>query len=52
MFGKVTFTKNGCLIFMNPFEQYTLIIGVLAVLIEGFSRLRDFVQKVIHKGAE
>jgi hypothetical protein len=37
---------------MNPFEQYTLIIGVLAVLVEGFSRLRDLVQKLMHKRAQ
>jgi hypothetical protein len=34
---------------MNPFEQYTLIIGALAILIEGFGRLRDFVHKLMHK---
>lgn len=33
---------------MNPFEQYTLIIGVLAVLVEGFSYLRSFLQKILH----
>ena len=36
---------------MNPFEQYTFIIGVLAVLIEGFYRLRDFVRQLGHKKA-
>jgi len=30
---------------MNPFEQYTLIIGLLAVALEGFSRLKDFLHK-------
>jgi hypothetical protein len=34
---------------MNPFEQYTIIIGVLAVLIEGISYLRDFLRKLMHK---
>jgi hypothetical protein len=33
---------------MNPFEQYTIIIGVLAVLIEGVSYLRDFLRKLFH----
>ena len=30
---------------MNPFEQYTLIIGLLAVALEGFSRLKEFLHK-------
>jgi len=33
---------------MNPFEQYTLVIGVLAVLFEGLSYLRDFLRKLMH----
>jgi len=33
---------------MNPFEQYTLIIGLLAVALEGFSRLKAFLHKVMH----
>ena len=33
---------------MNPFEQYTLIVGVLAILIEGISYMRDFLRKVFH----
>lgn len=33
---------------MNSFEQFTVIIGVLAVLIEGFSYLRDFLRKIFH----
>jgi hypothetical protein len=33
---------------MNSFEQYTIIIGVLAVLIEGVSYLRDFLRKIFH----
>jgi hypothetical protein len=36
---------------MNPFEQYTIIIGVLAVLLEGISYLRDFLRKLMHKKA-
>jgi hypothetical protein len=31
---------------MNPFEQYTLIVGVLAVFIEGYSYVRGFLRKV------
>ncbi len=31
---------------MNPFEQYTIVIGVLAVLFEGISYLRVFLRKV------
>ncbi|MBB3055019.1 hypothetical protein FHS11_001436 [Mucilaginibacter gotjawali] len=34
---------------MNPFEQYTVIIGILAILLEGVSYLRDFVRKLFHK---
>ncbi len=34
---------------MNSFEQYTIIIGVLAVLIEGVSYLRDFLHKIFHQ---
>ena len=34
---------------MNSFEQYTIIIGVLAVLIEGVSYLRDFLRKIFHQ---
>jgi hypothetical protein len=33
---------------MNSFEQYTVIIGVLAVLLEGGSYLRDFLRKIFH----
>jgi hypothetical protein len=33
---------------MNPFEQYTIIIGVLAILFEGISYLRDFMRKLMH----
>ncbi len=34
---------------MNPFEQYTIIIGVLAIVFEGVSYLRDFFKKLQHK---
>jgi hypothetical protein len=34
---------------MNSFEEYTLIIGGIAVAIEGFSRLKELIQKVFHK---
>jgi len=33
---------------MNPFEQFTIIIGVLAVLFEGLSYVRDFFRKLLH----
>jgi hypothetical protein len=33
---------------MNPFEQFTVIIGLLAIAFEGFSYVRDFVQKLLH----
>ena len=33
---------------MNPFEQYTIIIGVLAILFEGISWLRSFLHKLLH----
>jgi hypothetical protein len=33
---------------MNPFEQYTVIVGVLAILFEGASWLRDFLRKILH----
>jgi hypothetical protein len=33
---------------MNPFEQFTVIIGVLAVLFEGISYLRGFLHKLFH----
>ncbi len=32
---------------MNPFEQYTLLIGLLAVLLEGISWLRGVVRKMV-----
>jgi hypothetical protein len=33
---------------MNSFEQFTVIIGLLAVLIEGFSYVKDFLRKLMH----
>jgi len=33
---------------MNPFEQYTVIIGILAILFEGVSYLRGFLRKIFH----
>jgi hypothetical protein len=33
---------------MNPFEQYTVIIGILAVLFEGVSYLRGLLRKIFH----
>ncbi|MBB5395712.1 hypothetical protein HDC91_001740 [Mucilaginibacter sp. AK015] len=33
---------------MNPFEQFTIIIGLLAVLFEGVAYLRSFLQKLLH----
>jgi hypothetical protein len=32
---------------MNSFEQFTVIIGLLAVLIEGFSYVKDFLRKLM-----
>lgn len=34
---------------MNSFEQYTLIIGLLAVLFEAVSHLTAFVKKIFHQ---
>lgn len=34
---------------MNPFEQYTLAIGLLAIAFEGVSYIREFIQKIFHK---
>jgi len=34
---------------MNPFEQFTVIIGLLAILFEGISYMRDFLRKLLHK---
>ncbi len=32
---------------MNSFEQYTIIIGLLAVLFEGLGYLRNYMQKIL-----
>jgi len=34
--------------YMNAFEQYTVIIGILAILFESISYLRAFFRKMIH----
>ena len=34
---------------MNPFEQYTVAIGVLAILFEGISYLRSFLRRIFHQ---
>jgi Flp pilus assembly pilin Flp len=36
---------------MNPFEQYTLIIGLVAVAIEGGSHIKEYLQKVFRHNA-
>jgi len=33
---------------MNSFEEYTVIIGLLAVLIEGFGYAKDLLHKLMH----
>ncbi len=33
---------------MNSFEQFTLVIGLVAVLFEGFDYLRAFLHKLMH----
>jgi hypothetical protein len=33
---------------MNSFEEYTVIIGLLAVLIEGFDYAKDLLRKLMH----
>jgi hypothetical protein len=33
---------------MNLFEEFTVLIGVLAVLIEGFDYLRSYIHKILH----
>jgi hypothetical protein len=33
---------------MNSFEQFTIIIGLLAVALEGFGYLRNWVHKILH----
>lgn len=34
---------------MNPFEQFTIIVGTLAIIFEGISYVRDFFRKLLHK---
>jgi hypothetical protein len=33
---------------MNSFEEYTVIIGLLAVLMEGLGYAKDFLRKLMH----
>jgi hypothetical protein len=33
---------------MNGFEQFTIIIGLLAVLFEGLGYLKGFIHKLLH----
>jgi hypothetical protein len=33
---------------MNSFEQFTIIIGLLAVLFEGLSYVRSYLHKLMH----
>jgi hypothetical protein len=33
---------------MNSFEDFTVIIGLLAIALEGASYVRDFVHKWLH----
>ena len=33
---------------MNSFESFTVIIGLLAVLLEEVSYVRDFLHKLLH----
>lgn len=37
---------------MNPFEQFTIIIGALAVLMEGLGYMRGFIQKIFHSSSK
>ncbi|MET4011630.1 hypothetical protein ABIB62_001441 [Mucilaginibacter sp. UYP25] len=37
---------------MNPFEQFTIIIGLLAILLEGASYLRYFARKILRTGSK
>ncbi len=36
---------------MNSFEQFTVIIGLLAVLFEGMSYVKEFVHKLFSTGS-
>jgi len=33
---------------MNAFEQFTVIIGVLAILFEGIDYIRNFFRRIFH----
>ena len=33
---------------MNSFEGYTVVIGALAIAIEGFGYMRDYLRKLFH----
>jgi len=33
---------------MNSFEDFTVIIGLLAVLMEAFSYVKEFLRKLMH----
>ena len=33
---------------MNSFEQFTIVIGLLAVVLEGVGRLRNYLHKLSH----
>jgi len=33
---------------MNSFEEFTVIIGLLAVFLEGMAYARDFLHKLMH----
>jgi len=33
---------------MNSFEGYTVVIGLLAVLLEGLGYAREFLHKLLH----
>jgi len=33
---------------MNPFEDFTVMIGLLAIALESVSYVRDFVHKWLH----
>ncbi|MEB0280463.1 hypothetical protein [Mucilaginibacter sp. 5C4] len=37
---------------MNSFEQFTIIIGLLAALLEGIAYLREFARKILHSGSK
>jgi len=33
---------------MNAFEQFTVIVGLLAILLEGWDHVRSFIHKLLH----